>query len=97
MNHPNDAGVTVSREEDAVSVRLPAVAEHPNRVSSASAFLARSTRYGMPAAQPIEHLPRGLRATGLHVGQPALNPLDGLHAVEERLVASASWTTTGAP
>lgn len=40
----------------------------------------------MPAAQPIEHLPRRLRAVGLHVRQTPLDALDGLHAVEQRLV-----------
>ena len=45
-----------------------------------------STRYAMLAAQPVEHVPRALGATGLHIGQPALNPLDSVHAVEKRLV-----------
>jgi hypothetical protein len=40
----------------------------------------------MLPAQPIERLARGFRATGLYIGQPALNPLDGLHSVEQRLV-----------
>lgn len=31
---------------------------------------------------------RRLRATALHIGQPALNALDGLHAVKERLVGA---------
>jgi CrcB protein len=40
----------------------------------------------MVAAQPIERLPRRLGAASLHVGQPPLNSLDRLHAIEERLV-----------
>jgi hypothetical protein len=40
----------------------------------------------MLPAQPIERLARGLRATSLNIGQPALNPLDGLHSVKQRLV-----------
>jgi len=40
----------------------------------------------MLAAQPIEHLPCGLRATSFHIGQPALNSLDRLDAVEQSLV-----------
>src|SRR5215218_5101522 len=54
--------------------------------SSVSAFFETSTRYAMLAAQPIEHLPCGLRATSFHIGQPALNPLDRLDAVEQSLV-----------
>jgi len=40
----------------------------------------------MLAAQPIEHLPSGLRATGFDVGQAALNTLDGLNSIQQRLV-----------
>ena len=40
----------------------------------------------MLTPQSIEHLPRRLRAAGFHIRQPALNPLDGFDAVEERLV-----------
>ena len=50
--------------------------------SSASALLAMSTRYAMLAAQPIERLPRGLRASGLHIGQTALNAFDRYSAGE---------------
>jgi CheY-like chemotaxis protein len=38
----------------------------------------------MLPAQPIERLARGFRATGLYIGQPALNPLDGLHSLDDR-------------
>jgi len=40
----------------------------------------------MLATQPIEHLPRGLGATGFDVGQAALNALDGLDSIQQRLV-----------
>jgi hypothetical protein len=40
----------------------------------------------MLAAQAIQHLPRGLCASSLYVGQAALNPFDGLHAIQQRLV-----------
>jgi hypothetical protein len=55
--------------------------------SSASAFLVISTRYAMLTPQSIEHLPRWLRAADFHIRQPALNPFDGLDAVEQRLVS----------
>jgi len=40
----------------------------------------------MLAAEPIEHLPRRLRAASFYIGQPTLNPLDSLNAVDQRLV-----------
>jgi hypothetical protein len=40
----------------------------------------------MLATQPIEHLPRGLGTTGFDIGQAALNALDGLDSIHERLV-----------
>jgi hypothetical protein len=40
----------------------------------------------MLAAEPIEHLPRRLRAAGLHVPLTALNALDGLHSIQDRSV-----------
>lgn len=36
--------------------------------------------------QPVEHVPCWLRASGLHVSQPSLNALDGLHVIEKLLV-----------
>src|SRR5205814_7579195 len=53
---------------------------------SASAFLVNSTRYAMFAPEPVEHLPRGLRTSSLHVSEPSLNALDGFDAFEQLLV-----------
>ena len=42
----------------------------------------------MLAPRTVEYLPCRLRASGLHVGQPLLEALDSLHAIEKRLVGS---------
>ena len=54
--------------------------------SWSSALFAISTRYAMLATQPVEHRPSRLRAAGTHVGQPSLEALDGLHAIEQVLI-----------
>jgi hypothetical protein len=48
--------------------------------------LASSTRYAMFASKPVEHLPRWLRASGLHITQASLDALNGLDAFQKLLV-----------
>jgi hypothetical protein len=40
----------------------------------------------MFASKPVEHLPRWLRATSLHIGKASLNALNGLYALQKLLV-----------
>lgn len=39
--------------------------------------------------QSVEHLPCSLRPSGLHVRQPSLKTLDGLHPIQELLIRFA--------
>jgi len=53
---------------------------------SACAFLAISTRYAMLPAKPGKHLPRRLRAAGLHVRQSLSKRFNRFDPVKQRLV-----------
>jgi len=48
--------------------------------------LVSSTRYAMFASKPVEHLPRRLRASSLHISQASLDALNGLYAFQKLLV-----------
>ena len=49
-------------------------------------FGLTSTRYAMFASKPVEHLPRWLRASSLHISQASLDALNGLYALQKLLV-----------
>jgi hypothetical protein len=40
----------------------------------------------MFASKPVEHLPRWLRASSVHISQASLNALNGLYALQKLLV-----------